>query len=331
MSTTLAPTLDGRLLCAAVTTYSIANGALDPAAAAPYFAGAGWNGTPRVIVGGKEQINACLVGEAFDGVVLAFRGTLPPSLHDVASLIDWMHDFDAIPAAMSGLPGTIKVHTGFWNDLMTIWKDVVAAVQSLTTAGKPLYITGHSKGGALASLSGLNLAGAFLCPKPITVTAVHTFASPRTGDTAFATLYGSLVTDAVRWEYQDDIVPHLPPAPLFVDTMSKLPMMTERVQRWTAWDYASVGTLKFIDWSDRVGGDSPALEADRLVHLARLIVEGRFLQIANDHDSHCGGGYMTTVCPTNVCPTATPELMASLLASLPRLAAAGAGALRGLP
>jgi hypothetical protein len=322
-----APTLDGRLLCAADCTYFIQGSAFNPDDAQPYFDGAGWQGTPQVIVGGIDQINACLVGNTQDGTVLAFRGTLPPSIHNIASLIDWMEDFNAMPEAESGLPSTVKVHTGFWSDLMTIWGQIANAIQSRT----PLYITGHSKGGALASLSALAFAEAFQGATKITAAAVHTFASPRTGDTGFATLYSQLFpTNAVRWEYQDDLVPHLPPTALFIDILSKLPIVGKYFRQWTTWDYTSVGSLRFINWSGQIVGDSFTLAVERMAHLAELVFEGKLSVIAADHSALCGSGYMTAIAPTGVCPVATRQLMASILASRPELTASGAECTHGL-
>src|SRR5262249_57077105 len=74
-----APTLDGRLLCASGAAYAITG---DEPTLAPdpdnvYLAGAGFVRPPKVLVGGQREIDACLVGEIADGVVIAFRGTLP--------------------------------------------------------------------------------------------------------------------------------------------------------------------------------------------------------------------------------------------------------------
>ena len=56
-----------------------------------------------------DEINACLVGKNPEGIIVAFRGTLPPGTPD--SLPDWLQDFFAEPISYNGLPG--KVHSGF--------------------------------------------------------------------------------------------------------------------------------------------------------------------------------------------------------------------------
>ncbi len=49
-------------------------------------------------------------------------------------------------------------------------------------------------------------------------------------------------------------------------------------------------------------GDSDLLEAERIAHLGKLILDLKFGEIASDHSDCCGGGYMTQICP-GVCPT----------------------------
>jgi hypothetical protein len=67
----LAPTLDGRLICAYQINHT---GVLPPDPADTYYAGAGFLQAPKAFV--ADAIHACLVGRTADGVVLAFRGTL---------------------------------------------------------------------------------------------------------------------------------------------------------------------------------------------------------------------------------------------------------------
>ncbi len=132
-------TLQCRLMCASASAYGIdpATGVFTPPE--PYYDGAGYQATPVAIVGGTKKIDAALVGTTTDGVVVAFRGTIPPGW-TINSLLDWLQDFMAEPKAVSGLPG--EVHTGFYDAVNAIWSEVQAAVG---TPSLPLYITGHSK------------------------------------------------------------------------------------------------------------------------------------------------------------------------------------------
>jgi hypothetical protein len=294
-----APTLDGRLLCACNGTYAIAsdgNLELDPGDT--YYAGAGFLKPPATFVGGDDAIDACLVGTIPDGVVLAFRGTLPFDINRYTTLLDWLNDFNADPVAADGYPGF--VHPGFLGSVQQLWDRALGEVkrqQAALAAAAPLLITGHSKGGAMTALAAWRFHAETDIP-----TKVVGFAGAKSADRTFRDAYDAAV-DHTRYEYADDIVPHLPPSSGgFLDVVSSLPVIGQRYAGLQRFDYEPVGVLRFIDWSGEVDDDSPALPVERALSLVRLIARQRFHQIAADHAITCGSGYMTAVCPTGVCP-----------------------------
>lgn len=173
------------LLLAARQAYAVA--ADGSVGACPGSDRIGWTSAPRGIVSG---CNAALIGNVPEGVIVAFQGTLPPS--ERSGLADWAEDLDADPVSDPHYPGL--VHAGF--------RDAVAAILPRLApeipAG-PLFITGHSLGGAMAQLAAFRLAG----ENPNVVT----FAAPMVGDAEFAASLASLV----RYENQGDVVPSVPP------------------------------------------------------------------------------------------------------------------------
>jgi triacylglycerol lipase len=70
-----------------------------------------------------------------------------------------------------------------------------------TGVGPNLYITGHSLGGALATLCALSMKDR----KP----SVVTFSSPRVGDIQFSANFNKLIPDCVRVFNTEDIVPQV--------------------------------------------------------------------------------------------------------------------------
>lgn len=303
-------TLDCRLLAASVCTYYVLqNGPFDETNCKNYYQAANYASTPVGFVGGDEQINACLVGTINDAgggpaVLLAFRGTLPvtdpPTFQEI---LDWFNDADDTPMSAPNIPG--QVHTGFWTALQTLWPAAIAEVRKQMGAGGgslPLYITGHSKGGAMASLA----AAQCVASEKITPAAVYTYASPMTGDVDFASWYNGLAFPDTRYEYTDDIVPHLPPSPYVADLFAYLPVVGPWFQKMAKYNYTSVGTLKFIDWSGQIEGDSLGLWLKRFASLTELILTLQFSQIAADHGASCGAGYMTYICPSGVCGSTPP-------------------------
>ena len=287
-------TLECRLLCASVSAYGVQkDGSFT--SQPNYDRAAGWVEAPTPFVGGTDNINACLVGTTADGVVVAFRGTLPPSSPDrLETVLDWLNNFDADLVQAQSMPG--RVHDGFRKALDTLWAPLLAEVQRRRAAApeSDTFVTGHSKGGAIADLAAMRLK-----LENDIQTKVVTYAAPHPGDQDFAAACNARI-DVTRYEYADDIVPHVPPGLAFRRAFTGGPL--ERVVGGRLdLNYAPVGALRYIRRDGAIVGDSPALESGRFLSLTRQVVGGGVGQIAKDHDSRCGGGYMSAACPSGVC------------------------------
>jgi len=153
-----------------------------------------------------------------NATILAFRGSQSP------------RDFvlDAEVWRSSAGANNIEVHHGFYDAFSSIAGELLdratlgdftrrPAAQNLQPATcnlqQPIFITGHSLGGALALLAAKTLFG-FGLP----IQAVYTFGQPRVGNAAFALSYDAqgpggasgLADRTYRFVNQDDIVPLLP-------------------------------------------------------------------------------------------------------------------------
>lgn len=170
-----------------------------------------------------QKTDLALVGRIAEGVLVAFRGTLPPlelrngrlvpGDHGLAAiLLDWLNNVDTRPYGGGHYPG--RVHDGFARSLDRLWGQGAAdglegQIGALLAAAAPgqrrLYITGHSKGGALASLAAWRARRQWDVP-------VHalTIAAARAGDDAFAAGYAQAQIPSLRYEVDTDIVPYLP-------------------------------------------------------------------------------------------------------------------------
>jgi Lipase (class 3) len=299
-----ATTLEGRLLCASASAYATVAGEnlLDPQAAVPYYAGAGFSAAqpPTVIQGGQDDIDACLVGQTEDGLVVAFRGTLPlDGPFTLPKLLDWMNDLNAMPVAGDGLPG--QVHQGFLGSVNSLWtnlRDEVKKQLAQMGATTRLFITGHSKGGGMAPLAAMRL----LNQEALTAKVV-TFAAPKPGNKDFADAYNA-VMDHTRYEFGEDAVPHLPSSGDFLGVIGQLPFFSKRLSNLSQFAYERVGSLLYIPRSLEIVPDPQnTLLSERRRRLASLILTGQIQQIGDDHRCGCGYGYMTALCPTSVCPT----------------------------
>jgi len=280
-----------KLLCASRFAYTVAG--TGPVTLNSDGIAAGFNGQPSGFVAGASQIDAGLVGESDDGIVVAFRGTLPPSSPNQGQMIlDWADDIDAVFVVDAlGLPG--MVHQGFLTALNDLWTGMNDAIMALTSdkPTQPIYVTGHSKGGAMAYLAALRLRNKVPLTTPI---YVSTFAAARAGDQDFATAYNATLPHTARYEYADDIVPHLPPSDLFKAMFATVPFMADKLKDLT-FGYVSAGELHYIDWSGALVPDSPVLRFERSTHLANLMVTLGFKTIAADHSIASDSGYATGI------------------------------------
>jgi len=268
----------------------------------------------------KGNINACYYGiTTTNEAIIAFRGTQPPTLifQDPEKFFqvvvdDWLNDANAALVSGADLPG--KVHRGFLASLDTLWPDLIKFLRTSHDKTKSLYITGHSKGGALAFLAAYRLfASGF------SSAATYTFAAPRAGDAGFAALFDvNLKPKTWRIEYRDDIVPHLPPhtgawtvflkgfklvslkgpfeIPQFDPRFNRLVERIEKLKEQGFANYTSAGTLVFINWDDPPKGesDSPDLTTGREIHLAEKIFTGQAIEIITDH--FLDRGYIPFAC-----------------------------------
>lgn len=292
-----------RMMCASADAYGIdTSGNFTPRQ--PYHDAVGWDTThpPVAIASGDDDIDACLVGKNIDGIVVAFRGTLPPYPVTVPGLIDWWQDIvDATPETVGSIPG--KVHSGFWDAISAIWDDIVTQVANFQGwfPDQDLYVTGHSKGGGMAPIYAANLHfNNSTLPQP---TAVYTFAGPHPGDTDFASGFPLSTIPITRYENYLDIVPFLPPTQEFINLAADIPYVGDLFKKAEGWNYTSVGTLQYIEQDHDIEGDNPLLTAERLGELVLAMLKGEsgFEEIAAAHSLECGGGYASGVCPSGVC------------------------------
>lgn len=167
--------------------------------------------------------------------VLAFRGT------DPVTLPNWLTD--AVVRLVDRGEYEGRVHLGFSSVLSRTWGKIEKLLDE--ERDKPLFLTGHSMGGALAVLTACRLAK--MGRPPI---ATYTFGAPRVGDPVFCACYAQTTYRVVN---RLDLVPEMPLAslkrmlpekPRFTNekVLARLKRMAERVPC-----YGHVNTFVYID------------------------------------------------------------------------------------
>ncbi|MFA0492189.1 lipase family protein [Vibrio splendidus] len=135
------------------------------------------------------------------GYVLSFRGTEATSLNDIKS--------DA-KAMLTKCKTSGRVHEGFNEAYESVKQKLNEALDELSS-DKPLFITGHSLGGALATIAAkrLNFKSG--------IAACYTFGAPRVGDKEWIS---TIKTPIYRVVNAADAVTMLPPNGVVIGALS---------------------------------------------------------------------------------------------------------------
>jgi hypothetical protein len=147
-------------------------------------------------------------------IVVAFRGTEAPT--SIEGLKDWLLT-DAMNMLIlpEGDLGTdfvaagvgARFHMGFMKALADIWDPVFAAVEGeRKRSDRPLWVSGHSLGGALAQLAGWRFKRKF-----VPVHQIYTFGAPMVGNDVAAQAFDRELADRIfRYVNTKDPIPKLP-------------------------------------------------------------------------------------------------------------------------
>lgn len=152
-------------------------------------------GFPQFAFIDRKDSQAFMAGNA-DMIIIAFRGTEPTNLRD------WMTDLKI--RRKTGPYG--KVHRGFLKGFQVLWPEIRTTVTAWQTQAQSLWLTGHSLGGALATL-----AMATLGEEAKPVHGLYTFGQPRVGGKTFARNFDlDFKARMFRFVNNNDVVTRVP-------------------------------------------------------------------------------------------------------------------------
>ncbi|MEM6405985.1 MAG: lipase family protein [Pseudomonadota bacterium] len=199
------------------------------------------------LIAGLKDLNMSLV-ETFDQkgtqailvrcdhfIALAFRGTEPAEVRDLIA----DGNIATTPCDHEG-----KVHTGFSDAYEAVSEQIQTMLnQDDDLADKPLFITGHSLGGALATLATKRLThrGG--------IAACYTFGSPRVGNSAWV---GQMRTPVYRVVNAADFVTILPPSGVLISALGGVaqfvPKFGTQMKKWISGfgGYLHCGNMRYL-------------------------------------------------------------------------------------
>ncbi len=217
-------------------------------------------------------------------VILCFRGT---EMHKMGDIITDMRAWQVEvpekkkkPTSDDANPNKktksqpAKFHEGFWSALHGVWEQIEQnpvweAFKSPTN--KQVWITGHSLGGALATVAAYRLVRDEVISAD-QISGVFTFGQPRVGDGKFVGGYSGTSDRHYRFVNNCDIVTMIPPKSIrwvfrvgsmffrrgaskqqagAQESMVKV-VQTDSETLMKSYDYADVGNIFFLNRSSRV-------------------------------------------------------------------------------
>jgi predicted lipase len=144
-----------------------------------------------------------IFGEAYGNTfVIAFRGS------EETGLADWITDLKFIKQVFPYAESKnkkVKVHHGFISAYKSVREEVLKAAKE--TPHQRIICTGHSLGGALATLCALDVQYNL----PDKKVSCYTYGSPKVGNADFAQSYNQRVPNTFRFVNSADTVPSMPP------------------------------------------------------------------------------------------------------------------------
>lgn len=190
-------------------------------------------------------------------MVIAFRGT------EGIKLLDIITNLNLRQAPLGFLPSTAvtggkadelvklhgheaRAHSGFVESYEALRPYIIKLIEQINPA--TVYCTGHSLGGAIATVCALHLATTTESESSRKKRVIMSnFGSPRVGNAAFAALFNEVIAGSKRWKTNDDIVTMLPAETIhdqhFFHVMNKIEndeLETEHRHAWSWEDHKEV-------------------------------------------------------------------------------------------
>ncbi len=140
-------------------------------------------------------------------ILVAFRGTVPTDVMDVLT------DISIIPQKTYWRSGVFEIHKGFWDSeqafekfMPQLWitSEKKSLQEVIEDKNYQFLITGHSLGGAIATIFAARLVDLGVDPKNI---VVYTFGAPAVGDRRFAKEFDNKLEYFYRIRHLFDPIP----------------------------------------------------------------------------------------------------------------------------
>ena len=175
----------------------------------------------------------CMIAWNDSSVIISFRGT---ELHSLSTLTEVLTDLNTAPASF---PSGGSVHKGFLAAFESLWegenglKEFICGLIE-NRPERPVWITGHSLGGALAALCFASMPEAAGC---------YIYGSPKIGNPEFTALFD----DRQLWRVEYNL-----------DPVFKVPFDAPALKFY----FGDAGSLVYISESGEIGSRYPGISLE---------------------------------------------------------------------
>ena len=159
-------------------------------------------------------------------IIISFTGT-------EGKIADWVTDIKVFKETWIEANPMGEVHNGFYGALSSVWDELYEEIINLRTNNQSIWITGHSLGGALATLAAATLQ---LQAPDVKVGGVYTFGQPRIANHKFSKNYNAVLKNVTfRCVNNNDVVTRVPPQ---------------------IFGYSHIGKIKYFDADGKLFSDN---------------------------------------------------------------------------
>lgn len=222
--------------------------------------------TPKFVQHGATQ---CFIASTDKIAVVAFRGT--------KGALDWFSNLNVLERRTS----YGSVHDGFYRAFHLVRSRLEMLLEPLAETRK-LVLTGHSLGGALATIAAAEWAHKY------PIASVYTFGQPRVGFASFrAYMTEHFDGKFFRFVNADDIVPRVPPKYVHVGRLVRFnsagTVEAEAVESAVAAEPSSLTYMEFERVKEQIRQTERSIATAEAVQLEPAQLEGLFPNYFSDH------------------------------------------------
>lgn len=201
----------------------------------------------------QTETQGYIVGDE-EKIIVVFRGT--------QQKLDWLANAKVRQEVWTETKKIGKAHVGFYEAFVSVCSQMEDYLRKLRTKNQPIWVAGHSLGGALTTLACAHIE--LQMPDEFKVAGAYTFGQPRVGNDDFADTFDKHLKDRFfRIMNQNDVV-CVVPSKIFTQP-SKL-IVPKPIR------YKHVGTPVYFNgkrelvfdanWFERVGGRAKGIIGD---------------------------------------------------------------------